>query len=374
MNIIQAKHELQPHGSQFNIETILHILTILDESKLILEKNNIELTNKIDAIYKTMQSGIIIHKAMKILEVNNRMTIITGYSEQELRNMLYDELFIPHESLADSNIHFSKPFVYNSMCFQKSGDKIPVEISMFEYSFDNSSLYISIIRDNREQKAIENELQTERTQRLKAIFDGQEIERKRLAKEIHDGLAQSLVAIRMLIEGKIANSKEIDKEVLEKIRLLIDNAISDARMMSNNLHPSVLLEFGFVTALRQLCDHVRSNSYIQVNFSADCSKFVLNSTQSTYLFRISQEAISNIIKHAKANQIDVTISQTNDELVLTIKDNGIGVQANEQTQQKGNGMHNMKERVKLMHGSFEIASDDSKGTLIRIQIPNWRHL
>jgi len=233
-------------------------------------------------------------------------------------------------------------------------------------------LQISIVRDLREKREIEDQLQSERARRIQAMFDGQEMERRRLAKEIHDGLGQSLIAIRLLIEGKIAGSTEVNKEALEKIRSLIDRTIADARLMSNNLMPSVLHEFGFVTALRQLCDHVRQSSQMKVNFDVDCSRFMLSSIQTVYLFRIAQEAVNNILKHSQATEMSVVVKQTDNDIFLTITDNGKGFDESSNHHIDGNGLYNMKERVQLLKGNFELHSGLGNGTELKIVLPNWR--
>ncbi len=323
-------------------------------------------------LFSSMINGMILHDKLKIIDVNRAFSEMTAYSELELRQMSLEKLIIPHETLMGNGSSNMPRLFYRSMCFSKSGNKFPVEIQMSEFRCRNQYIQISILRDLREKRDIEEQLQSERARRTQAIFDGQEMERRRLAKEIHDGLGQSLIAIRLLIEGKIAGSQTVDDQALTKIRTLIDRTIDDARLMSNNLMPSVLHEFGFVTALRQLCDHVRQTTKIKVKFDVECSKFVLSSLQTVYLFRIAQEAINNIIKHSGATEMIVDVSQTESFLNFSISDNGKGIPAEKIVQVDGNGLFNIRERIQLLKGEFDLISNFENGTEIKIKIPNWR--
>jgi len=353
------------------------VIEIIKEIEYVA-KNNQYLNNEIEkhlsfkqAFFKTMINGMVIHNKMDVTDVNQAICDMTGFDSQELKGMTLDQLIIPHETITGGQWSNDTRLFYRSMCSSKSGHTFPVDVQMRFVQTTGQQYQISVIRDLRERLEMEEELQTERERRTRALFDGQEMERSRLAKEIHDGLGQSLIAIRLLIEGKIAGSSEVNKEALEKIRTLIDQTISDARMMSNTLRPSVLHEFGFVTALRQLCDQVRSNSGLQVDFDVNCSKFVLNTIQTNYLFRIAQEALNNILKHSGATRMYVKVSQTESKLTLVVGDNGKGIDF-KKGNTSGNGLYNIRERVQVLHGVMELNSNEEKGTELLIEIPNRR--
>ncbi len=361
--------------ADFKDEQIRNILEKISFNVQLCRKLNSEVTERDifrKGYFNTMINGLIVHDKMKIYEVNRAFCEMTSYSEEEIKTLTLDRIIIPHESITAGLKENSSRLYYRSTCFPKNKGKFPVDIQMSWLNINQQNLQISILRDLREKRKIEEELQSERARRTQAIFDGQEMERKRLAKEIHDGLGQSLIAIRLLIEGKIAGSTEVNKEALEKIRGLIDSTIADARMMSNNLMPSVLHEFGFATALRQLCDHVRQSSKLAVHYDVECSKFMLSSVQTVYLFRIAQEAVNNILKHSKATEMKVLIFQTENQLSLIISDNGSGMDSEKMNNNSGNGLFNIKERVQLLQGEFNFYSTPEKGTELQIKIPNWR--
>jgi PAS domain S-box-containing protein len=377
---LQYINELIDHESvippiEIGDQQIREVLEKISLNVQLCRRLNSEVTEKDifrQGYFNTMINGLLVHDKMKIYEVNRSFCEMTGYSEEEIKSITLDRLIIPHESITGGLNETSSRLYYRSMCFPKSKGKFPVDIQMSWLKINHQHIQISIVRDLREKRKIEEELQSERARRTQAIFDGQEMERSRLAREIHDGLGQSLIAIRLLIEGKIAGASEVNKEALEKIRGLIDSTISDARLMSNNLMPSVLHEFGFVTALRQLCDHVRQSSKMNVKYDVECSKFMLSSVQTVYLFRIAQEAVNNILKHSKATEMGVLIFQTENELNLIISDNGKGIDTNKMNHNSGNGLFNIRERVQLLQGEFKFISESGKGTELQIKVPNWR--
>lgn len=337
--------------------------------KLILTLNSPEI---FQSIYASILHGLIIHKHMQILDVNQVMCDMTGYDKETLINKTFEQIVIPHESMIDLYSKNYHKLVYRSSCFTKNNEKLPVHVQMINITVNNEILQISAIQDIREKMYIEEELRYERNRRMRAVFDGQEMERRRLAKEIHDSLGQSLIAIRLLLEGKMSNLDEPQAQILIKIKQLIDQVIADARNISNNLMPSVLNEFGLVTAIRQICDSIQSSCTLKVNYTADCSKFALSSMQTNYLFRIAQEAINNVLKHAKAKNLNIQITQNQSEITLIIEDDGIGMISEHLEKFRGNGLYNIMERTKLLNGKCQILSEPNKGTRLIVTVPNWR--
>jgi PAS domain S-box-containing protein len=369
---LHGRHSDNIHDCDGIINEVSEKFNSLRESCTVMSEEIQRQKTFIEQYFTTMFNGLLVHNKMQIINANNAITDMTGFTREEILSLSLEKVILPHESLMGRNGSHTPVLHYRSTCFARDGSKFPVDIQMTRMQSGEDNVQISIIRDLREKQEIEQQLQSERARRIKAMFDGQEMERKRLAKEIHDGLGQSLIAIRLLLEGKIAVSSGINTDALEKIRQLIDNTISEARLMSNNLMPSVLHEFGFVTALRQLCDHVRQSTRIKVNFEVDCSRFVLNTVQTVYLFRIAQEAVNNILKHAKAGEMSVLVNQSDSQLELLISDNGQGIKKEKAENVSGNGLYNIRERVQLLQGEFQLTSSPGQGTEIKIIIPNWR--
>jgi len=212
-------------------------------------------------------------------------------------------------------------------------------------------------------------LKLERSMRLSSMIDGQELERQRLSRELHDGLGQSILAIKMRLERMENADPNKAKNIMIDVQQLFTNTINEIRSISNNLMPAVLNEFGLVDALTNLCRDVSKSTGISVVFNHQNLSQELDDKTKTYLYRISQEALNNIIKHSKAKNAFLTISSNESSVFLHIQDDGVGFNYAENRKLCGNGISNIKERVFLLDGSININSEKKKGTQIEISIP-----
>lgn len=215
----------------------------------------------------------------------------------------------------------------------------------------------------------QEQLQTERQKQLTAMIDGQENERRRLSLDIHDGLGQQLVAIKYRLES-------IDFPIDQKYITLINNlkseisdAISEAKLMSNNLMPATLEEFGLITALKQLCSRTENTVAPSVFFESNGTFAEIDNRTAVYLFRITQEALSNAMRHANASTINVQISELKDSYLLLIEDDGTGFEAIQSKDSKGRGLIHIRERTTALKGVVEFQSKMGIGTIIHVRIP-----
>ncbi len=212
-------------------------------------------------------------------------------------------------------------------------------------------------------------LNLERSMRLSSMIDGQELERQRLSRELHDGLGQSILAIKMRLERMAKASPGKSKIIMTEVQSLFANTINEVRSISNNLMPAVLNEFGLLDALSNLCEEISDNSGLKVKFFHKNFQTNISDKTSTYLYRISQEALSNTIKHADANSIVMELLSDAESIYLNISDDGKGFCYKEGRKLCGNGISNMKERVFLLDGEIEIIANKKDGTLIKIKVP-----
>ena len=131
--------------------------------------------------------------------------------------------------------------------------------------------------------------------------------------------------------------------------------------------PAVLMQFGIVNAIRNLCDDVSDISHIRIKFSSENISEQLDDRYKTYLYRITQEALNNIIKHSKATEAVIELKATGDSIFLNIFDNGIGFNP-ENVPINGKGIHNINERVNLLHGTIRYETKPGRGTKIFIKL------
>lgn len=213
------------------------------------------------------------------------------------------------------------------------------------------------------------EIQDARLRRLRSVIDGQDQERQRLSRELHDGIGQSLIAVKLQLEnaGDLTHSQM--RASVDVAKGMIDLTIDEVRRVTNALLPAALSEFGLVTALRTRCDEMANAAGLKVTFEHQGSFERLDDKSKTYLYRIAQEAITNAIKHARASSLSIQLIRSLNEVQLIVSDNGKGFIFDPVRFAHRNGLQNIKERVALLQGTFEITTEPEAGTKLFVSIP-----
>jgi signal transduction histidine kinase len=204
-----------------------------------------------------------------------------------------------------------------------------------------------------------------------AIFQGQEIERKRLSKDLHDGLVQQLAAAKFQINSAIpvAQNKKTKTSLIVSNKILAE-AIKEVRTICFNLMPATLEEFGLLNAIKEYASRYKGASKFEIVKNPDVPE--ISPELQNDLFRISQEFISNAIKHGKASKIKIQFSSENNSLKIIFTDNGNGFDTN--IPSNGMGLRNIQGRIKSHNGVTKIISRIDKGTSIKILIPTHKQL
>jgi len=201
----------------------------------------------------------------------------------------------------------------------------------------------------------------------------QEVERKRIAAELHDGIAQTIGVVKYKVESCAAQLEEQNpdldlsmmKGVVADFRYLVD----EIRRISNNLAPSMLEDFGLQVALEWLCKEFRAqNRNLQVDCTVHIDEMETPELVKIAIYRVAQEALNNVSKHAAATRVNVVLRTAEDGVHLEIADDGAGFEAREDATEpsarSGFGLRSMRERVEATGGQFSVASGSSDGTLI----------
>ncbi len=195
----------------------------------------------------------------------------------------------------------------------------------------------------------------------------QEDEKKHLARELHDGINQLLVSSKCHLE--LLGENQIDSKYskhLEQSQQSIMTAINEVRRISHNLRPSALDDIGLESALTTLLRDYQAHSGIQIETLFDTQKGRLKSEAATTLYRVAQESLNNIEKHAKATKITIILQQMGNLLQLVVRDDGIGFNPRQIRGLDGIGLRNMRERVEFIGGEFELESEPEIGTEITV--------
>jgi signal transduction histidine kinase len=199
-----------------------------------------------------------------------------------------------------------------------------------------------------------------------AILEAQDNERRRISRELHDGVGQALVAIKMEIEKLKSKLCLEDPKALDNIALMIDEAMREVRTVAHLLHPLSLEALGLRSSIMEYARGFQKRTGIQTSVEIPDSLPKFGRATETALFRIVQECLTNVHKHAKASNVTILITSTPDEFLLEITDDGTGFPDNFY---EGIGLRGMRERVKELGGTFRVESGTFVGTSISACIP-----
>lgn len=320
----------------------------------------IEREERLNHFYKATLEGIIIHQDGVPLLVNQAIIKLSGFSESELMNTRLQNWILDYKE---------EPLSFETEMKNSVGIITEIEVQNNPLQFKGYNAVATIIRDISERKKAEQELLSERSKRMSALLDGQEMERQRISRELHDGLGQNLVGIKLRLENTINQDLDKTQQTIREIKTYFSESIDELRRISNNLRPSILSELGLITSLETLCRDFTLNTNIPCEFSSFGQFENISQKTTTYLYRIAQEGLNNTAKHASATFVNLQMIENSTNYILMIEDNGKGFVFEKNQVIRGNGIYNMRERATLLEGTLTLESTPGHGTTLRIKIP-----
>lgn len=203
---------------------------------------------------------------------------------------------------------------------------------------------------------------------MQSMIAGQEMERERIAQDLHDSLGGLLSTVKLQFDSVQARHAEI-KDLVEyqNANKLLDSAVEEVRSISRNLQPGALAELGLVPALKDLINNFDGDHYPEVDLQVYDVPKKINNIVALSIFRVIQELLYNSVKHAKATEILIQINKENDELVIQFEDDGIGFDM-ENLKHKGMGLENMKSRINFLKGTISFDSKQGEGLSVLIHV------
>jgi two-component system, NarL family, sensor kinase len=228
---------------------------------------------------------------------------------------------------------------------------------------------------NKQQQVIQQQkiTQLEKEKYLMAVeamLKGQEEERARLAKDLHDGLGGMLSGVKIsflnMKENMIMTAD--NAAVFEKSIAQLDNSIKELRKVAHNLMPEALVKFGLKNAVKDFCQSIQTSVNTEIICEQLGDERELGNTADVNVYRIIQELLANAIKYAGANQILVQLTKTPDKVLITVEDNGKGFDVRELEKSSGIGFANLRYRVNYLNGKMELNSTPSEGTTVNIEL------
>ena len=204
---------------------------------------------------------------------------------------------------------------------------------------------------------------------LRRVVSAQEGERRRLARELHDETGQALTSILLGLKPlEEALRDSVASAALVELRALVVATLQDVRRLAVELRPAALDDFGLVSALERLTETFAHQTGLSVDFESALGEDRLPSDTETALYRIVQESLTNVVKHARAQRISIFLTRTGGMVKAVIEDDGIGFDA-AQTREDSFGLSGMRERVAMLDGSLEVESSPGGGTTIAVEVP-----
>ncbi len=331
--------------------------------------------------FSAMAEGAIITDANgDILWVNDAFCNIYGYAREEvigrnpriLKSGRHDDAFYRDFWRQLTRVGHWRGELWNR---RKTGEVFPEEISVQALRDSDGRIvrFISIFSDITERKRNEEELQ-EYQSRLRELAEFlqtvREEERSRIARELHDELGQSLTALRIdlnWLRGKCVGAGPQVGERLGASLGLVERTVDAVRRISEDLRPRMLDDLGLAAAVEHHVARFSERTGIAVDLAMNREEFDLDGRTATTIFRVVQEALTNIARHAGASRATVRIEESDAAIRLCIEDDGRGLEQN--AGQKTFGLLGMRERIKMLGGELEIAGAPGRGTRIEARIP-----
>ncbi|HYK46356.1 MAG TPA: sensor histidine kinase [Parafilimonas sp.] len=225
----------------------------------------------------------------------------------------------------------------------------------------------------------QDELQQQRIRELEkdkqlvvvdSMLKGQEEERKRLAKDLHDGLGGMLTGVKFSLMNMKSNLTvgHDDVVIFERSLDMLDTSIQELRRVAHNMMPEALVKFGLDEALRDYCNNLNTAHIFNVRYQSFGIEERLDHTSEIIIYRIIQELLNNIFKHAKATEVLVQLFREETRLNITVEDNGKGFDISDLEKNKGAGWANIRSRVEYLKGKLDLHSDSSNGTSVNIEL------
>lgn len=344
---------------------------------------------RLRGLIETSPEAIYIHQDEKVIFVNQAALTLFGAKDagQLIGKSIYT-LFHP-ESQRDVRAAMQSilsgmppPPIVERKIVTLDGDIRFVEIALSDYENASGHAVQGMMRDVTEWHKSRAELErshAELRQLSAALETAQEEERKRIARELHDDLGQTLTVLKMDMSNLRSrlNSASSDPsayagilEDIERMDVQLNHTVQSIRRISADLRPVMLDDLGLVTTLESLMKQISRSSNIHCTFDLNPDRLSIDKRLATPLYRIAQEAINNVVKHANATEIRLSLSRdAGNNLLLEIRDNGKGLAPEDREKTASFGLISMRERAYALGGSLQIESKPGAGTLVRVVIP-----
>ena len=392
-------HGLRADGSEFPIEAsisqhtedggeryftvILRDVTERVRAGELLARSEARLRGILDS---AMDAVITIDESQRIVLFNAAAEEVFGWPRAEALGAPLDEL-IPGAQRASHAAHvrrFGRGHEPSRRMgrgarvvtgLRRNGEEFPIEASISQVTEGGQQFYTVILRDVTERVRAEEALQRSRREihdLARAASQAREQEKSRIARELHDELGQALTALKIdvgWLRESLAGAPEPVARKLASMQVLLDGTVASARRISADLRPLMLDDLGLTAAAEWLVENFRNRTGIACELALGASGLDLPDPHATTVFRVLQECLTNVAKHAEATQVEVSLAREDGHVTLTVSDNGRGFDTGAPRPGGSFGLLGLRERALLIDGQVSLEAAPGRGTRVELRIP-----